>query len=181
MDKPSNNTDKRSFLLFNDYLKKLEDLEDSELGKVFRAILEYANYKKLSKDLPKKIKFVFNFIREDMDNSEKAYFEKLERLREAGRLGGKKRASNAKQNQAMLSDAKQSQAPSSISRVSVNDSISLTNVNDDTMDNLDFFLNGKISLSPKEELKKLFDDKAISEEDYKKELKKLEANENEHN
>ena len=76
--------DKKSFVLYNDYLKHLETLTDNELGSLFRAILYHANGKQTPL-INDKLELVFSFIKEQMDRDESKYVSKCQKNAEISR------------------------------------------------------------------------------------------------
>lgn len=72
---------KNSFILYTDYREKLSKLTLEEKGYIFDNILEYVNTK-TTKKIPDKLIYVFEFIKNDLDNNEKKYLEKVDRIRE---------------------------------------------------------------------------------------------------
>ena len=105
-----NNTDaKKSFVLYVSYWKHMQKLDDHQLAQLTRAIFAHA----MGEDEPElddRTDMAFGFISDQMDRDRESYEGTIERRREAGRKGGVAKASNAKQCQAMLSNAKQTLA-----------------------------------------------------------------------
>lgn len=112
--------EKKSFLLYTNYIDLIRELTDEEAGRLIKAILLYENGEQV--ELGGGERIAFAFIRARLDQDEAAWKESKRRRSEAGRAGGRTSSSNAKQCQAMLSNAKQSQHVS----VSVSESVSVS-------------------------------------------------------
>ena len=80
-------TRKSSFVVYTDIREPLEDLTDEQVGKLFRALLDYvADGKKPS--FRGSMKMAFSFIRRSIDRNEERYREISERRSVSGRAGG---------------------------------------------------------------------------------------------
>ena len=78
---------KNSFVLYSNYYEILSDLSDEQMGKLFRAILEYKTTGKqpvVSVDLL----VVFKFIKNQIDIDTEKYMAKVARNRQNGKKGG---------------------------------------------------------------------------------------------
>lgn len=82
---------RKSFLLYTEYASHISMLSDDECGKLFRAILMYADTG-ITTELTGCAAMAFGFIKSDLDRNMRKYDEIVERRREAGRAGGKKSA-----------------------------------------------------------------------------------------
>ena len=97
---------KNSFIVYHNYRDKLKSLTDAQIGKLFKAMLDYSitgNEPKLSGVL----KVAFQFIKVTMDEDKQKYDSICEKRRENASLGGKQKvanASNCKQKVANLAD-----------------------------------------------------------------------------
>ena len=83
--------EKNSFVMYTEYLKHIQKLSMEQRGELFTAILCYA----AGDDVPEldaAADMAFSFIRERMDRDSAAYMDKVEKRREAGKLGGRPRA-----------------------------------------------------------------------------------------
>ena len=105
--------EKQSFVLYYDIREPLSLLNDSERGRLFSAILNYAEYGELP-DFDGAAQMAFAFIRKALDRDAEKWESKREKRVEAGRLGGLKRVENLRQtetdgqaNQANATFAKQ--------------------------------------------------------------------------
>lgn len=85
---------RKTFVLYMDYEDKLAPLTDEELGKIMRGIWLYLRTKKEPNNLSEKLKYVFNFIKVDLDGNDKKYQEKVDRLRENAKSSKSKRNAN---------------------------------------------------------------------------------------
>lgn len=65
------------FICHDDYLQKTAKLSDSELGRVFRALMKY-HANKEEPELGLSESMAFDFIRVDIDNADKKYKDKCE-------------------------------------------------------------------------------------------------------
>lgn len=79
---------KGSFVLYAEYLKHIQKLSMEQRGELFTTILCYAAGKE-APELDAAADMAFSFIRERMDRDNAAYMEKVEKRREAGKLGGR--------------------------------------------------------------------------------------------
>lgn len=70
------------FICHDDYLKKTKRLSDAQLGRVFRALMEYHIDKTEPETLEEVESMAFDFIREDIDRTEKKYADKCEKNRQ---------------------------------------------------------------------------------------------------
>ena len=69
--------DSPGFICHDDYLQKMAKLSDAELGRVFRALMEY-HANKVEPELDALESMAFDFIRVDIDNADKKYKDKCE-------------------------------------------------------------------------------------------------------
>ncbi len=101
MNKSERDVDKMSreyFIAYHDYLESISELSDAECGRLFRAALEYSSTKKAI-ELRGNEKFLFGFIKTQIDRDNKKYAEKCDQNRNNGKLGGRPKAeSNEKPN-----------------------------------------------------------------------------------
>ena len=68
------------FCCFNSYLKKTRNLSDSELGRLFRALMEY-NITGEKAQLNGREETAFDFISEDIDAAKERYADKCRKLK----------------------------------------------------------------------------------------------------
>ncbi len=86
------------FIAYHDYLESMSELSDAECGRLFRAALEYSSEKKAI-ELRGNERFLFGFIKAQIDRDNKKYAEKCDQNRNNGRLGGRpKTESDGKPN-----------------------------------------------------------------------------------
>lgn len=95
---------KNSFVLYTDYRRQFDLLTDAELGQLIRAVMDYVETGQ-PPDLPAGPQMAFAFISAQIDRDMKKYQEVVEKRRAAGSAGGKQKASNAKQEVAILANA----------------------------------------------------------------------------
>lgn len=69
------------FICHDDYLEKTARLSDTELGRVFRALMVY-HRNHTEPELNERESMVFDFIKVDIDRTEKKYQEKCDKNRE---------------------------------------------------------------------------------------------------
>lgn len=105
---------KKSVIIYTEWIHFVNNQTDKDVANLFKAILKYPENNDVKCD-----NVVWNFVKKKLDENITNYQVKIDKYKEAGRLGGLKRASNAKQNQAMLSDVKQPQANQAVN-VNVN-------------------------------------------------------------
>ena len=69
------------FICHDDYLSKTAKLSDEEVGRLFRALMEY-HATGTEKEITGRESIAFDFIREDIDRTERAYKAKCDKNRE---------------------------------------------------------------------------------------------------
>ena len=89
---------KSSFVLYTEYLRHIQKMSMNQRGELFTAILCYAAGESVP-ELDAAADMAFSFIRERMDRDNAAYMEKVEKRREAGKLGGRPKANAYDENQ----------------------------------------------------------------------------------
>ncbi len=114
-------------MLYTDYLEHIENLNDDQAGKLFKAILAYATDGS-TPSFKGALSMAFSFIKVQLDRDFEKYNEIVEKRREAGRRGGQKRSEQSQANQANANFVKQSQA-NQADNDNVNDTDNVT-VND---------------------------------------------------
>ena len=82
------------FKCFHDYRKKCEKLSDQEIGRLFRALMEYSEFG-TTQELAGRESIAFDFIAEDIDRDRSAYEQKCKVNAENGSKGGKRTVANA--------------------------------------------------------------------------------------
>ena len=98
---------KNSFVLYTNYLKQVELLENEQRGILFTAILKYAAEKELP-EMDGVTAMAFSFICSNIDADNEKYERTVEARKKAGSKGGKANQANAsfaKQNQANQANA----------------------------------------------------------------------------
>ena len=102
---------KSSFVLYLDYKKHFDLIQDdTDFRRLIEAIFAYCETGTEPSDLSPVALMAFSFIRANLDRDSDKYEAVKEKRKEAGRLGGLAKASNAKQMVAKASNAKQSLA-----------------------------------------------------------------------
>lgn len=81
------------FKCFHNYRKKIEKLSDQEVGRLFRALMEYSECG-TAPELTGRETIAFDFIAEDIDRDSAAYSQKCKVNAENGSLGGKRTQAN---------------------------------------------------------------------------------------
>ena len=74
------------FPCYHSYRKKLAKLSDQEVGRLFRALLEYSELGE-TQELTGRESVAFDFIADDIDRAKVSYEEKCEKNRKNGRKG----------------------------------------------------------------------------------------------
>lgn len=98
---------KNSFLLYFDYRQHLDLIQDDgDFRRLIEAIFDYCGTGQEPSGLSAVAQMAFSFIRSNLDRDNEKYEAIKEKRRNAGSLGGKAKASNAKQ---MLASASKSQ------------------------------------------------------------------------
>ena len=93
---------RKSFLVYFDWEAPLQELNNEELGELFRAIFVYAKYGELIDFEHRSLKLVFGFIKSALDRDKTAYEEKCRKNAENASKGGKKKAENVRERGADL-------------------------------------------------------------------------------
>lgn len=89
--------DKKSFIVHFSTYESIKDFDDAQLGKIFRAMCEYAiTGKEIT--LTKMLKVAFRFVKSQMDADIKKYKETCEKRSDAGRSSAQKRAESKSTN-----------------------------------------------------------------------------------
>lgn len=120
-------TQKKSFVLFTDLREPLEDLSDEQVGKLFRAVLDYVE-DGTEPEFSGTLKLAFSFVKISLDRNLEKYRQTVERRRAAGRAGGlasaaarrqraEEEAENAEKLQANPTDSSKSSNRSSVERL----------------------------------------------------------------
>ena len=78
---------KNSFVLYTNYFEILKDLDNADLGAIFRAILSYKTNGQY--EIPKHLELPFRFIKNQLDIDAQKYKEFLEKQRLNGLKGGR--------------------------------------------------------------------------------------------
>jgi len=82
------NVSKNSFILYKNYYEILNDLQDAEMGILFRAILKYQATGEIL-DMPAHLEIAFRFIKNQFDLDDKKYDEFIEKQSSNGKKGGR--------------------------------------------------------------------------------------------
>ena len=80
-------------LFFDQYIPLMEALRDEERGRLFWGMMRYAQEER-TPNLPGNERFVWPFIKEDIDRDRLAYIRKCAQNAENGRKGGLKKQEN---------------------------------------------------------------------------------------
>lgn len=89
---------KNSFVMYTDYLRHVQKLSMEQRGQLFTAILCYTSGEVLP-ELDLATDMIFGVIQERIDRDTALYLEKVEKRREAGKLGGRPKANEFSENQ----------------------------------------------------------------------------------
>ena len=108
--------EKESFILYNSFYEPIKALKNEQLGKLLRAIFNYTINGEITQD--DEIMVAFMFIKNQLDRDSEKWQDERNKRKEAGRLGGIKRAINQQQKLSskskqcldVLKSAKQNQA-----------------------------------------------------------------------
>lgn len=114
--------DNKSFILYASTERQVRMLTDEEAGKLLKAVFAYNRSGEIPSLDPLPM-IVFSMIQDYMDENSEKWEQAKEKRVAAGRAGGLAKSSNAKQSQAMLSNANQGQANLAVS-VSVSEPVS---------------------------------------------------------
>lgn len=95
---------KNSFILYADYLEKVDWLTDEQMGMLFRAILLHENGEEA--DIQDgAVKGAYMFIVSDLDKNRAEYEKQCKARSEAGKQGGRPKANESKEKQAKANKA----------------------------------------------------------------------------
>ena len=83
---------RKSFLVYFDWEAPLQELNNEELGELFRAMFIYAKYGELLDFEHRSLKLVFGFIKSAIERDKASYEDKCRKNAENGSKGGKKKA-----------------------------------------------------------------------------------------
>lgn len=83
---------KNSFVMYTDYMEQISMLKREQRGDLFTAIMAYADNAELP-DMDDVTRMAFCFIRSQMDRDRNKYQDTIEKRREAGKQGGRPKAS----------------------------------------------------------------------------------------
>lgn len=115
---------KNSFIVYHDLSIILNEISDENIGKLFRAMIEYSSTGKIV-DLPDILKLVFLQIRQAMDRNAIKWEELSEARSQYGRKGGLVSA----ESRWGISKSKQTQA--SVSKITVTVPVTVSDTNRD--------------------------------------------------
>jgi hypothetical protein len=123
-------TDKKSFLLYADYMHTILKLPDAKAGKLFKMILEYVNDKNpTTEDIL--VDIAFEPIKQQLKRDLKHWENKKVIRSEAGKKGGiKSGEARNKANEANASKLKQNEANEA---VTVNDTVTVNVINNNVV------------------------------------------------
>lgn len=108
---------KKSFVFYTVWGAAVQNMTDAQAGALLKAVIAYQTDKTVRPD-DAAVGFVFDLIRQKLDEDAAAYAEVCAQRAESGRLGGMKRAENMKQMQANATNSKQMLASASKSKQS---------------------------------------------------------------
>lgn len=100
---------KKTFVMYESWGAAISKMDNEQAGALIKAIYEYQNNPDACPDDPS-VAFVFEIIRQKMDEDKRKYDEMCQARSEAGRRGGKGNAKQTEANQANASFAKQTEA-----------------------------------------------------------------------
>lgn len=87
---------KDSFLLYYEWEDNLSDLTDDQLGSLLRALFAYEKRSEQYMGTDPEVRMAFRFVKGTLDRNREKYDATVEKRREAGRKGGKKRKNGHK-------------------------------------------------------------------------------------
>ena len=106
--------ERKSIVVFTDWREKFARLSDEQFGHLMRMCLDYAIDDTVEESPDPMVQLSFEVLKSALDANFSKWDESKRRRQEAGRKGGLAKSSNAKQSQAMLSNAKQDVAMPSV-------------------------------------------------------------------
>lgn len=124
--------DKNSFILYTDYAKHINLLNNEQAGVLFKNIFSYIETGNVL-DMDAVTQMAFSFIKSDLDRNADKYNEVIEKRRKAGAIGGHTKAQNRLANVANVASAKCDRT--NVANVADNDNDNVNvNVNDNDND-----------------------------------------------
>ena len=87
-------SEKKSLLLYHDYLQHFNFLTDEQVGKIVRAMLSYEVDGILPEFDETIMKMTFSFIKTNLDRDRAKFFERCSKNSENGKKGGRPRKQN---------------------------------------------------------------------------------------
>ena len=88
---------RKSFLVYFDWEAPLQELNNEELGELFRAMFIYAKYGELIDFEHRSLKLVFGFIKSAIERDRVSYEDKCRKNAENGSKGGKTKAEKGRE------------------------------------------------------------------------------------
>ena len=79
--------DKKSFVLYTDYLEHFMCMSLEERGALFTAIFEYAKYGQPQTPLPSGVEVAFSFMRSQLERDNEKWLESKKNKSKAGKKG----------------------------------------------------------------------------------------------
>jgi len=104
-------TEKKSFIVYFDYLESLNLMSDEDAGKLFKAMVIYAKTKEMPVLTPV-LSMAFSFIKPRIDSDSEKWEETRKARAESGSAGGKKKSQSYHANVANLANATFASKPS---------------------------------------------------------------------
>lgn len=115
--------EKKSFVMYTDYKQHLDLLPDEDKGKLFVAIINYADTQQIPENLNATALMAFSFIKSQMDRDNEKWKEKAAKRSAAGKQGMKSRWGDNKNNKDITSDNKNNNAIKDITKITVNGTV----------------------------------------------------------
>lgn len=122
----------KKILLYLDDFLSYKELSNEELGELFRCVLDYYTTKQYKVE-NRLIQFIFERIKNNLDNLQEKYNQVAEKRKLAGSLGGKQKVANASKCYNKL--AKSSKCYKNVANSSNNNNININNNNNKNINN----------------------------------------------
>lgn len=88
-------SEKKSFILYNDWFEVISDLSDESLGVLFRAVYCYHTGESLPAMSPE-VKMAFSFMKSTFERDKESYMQRCKVNKENGKKGGRPKRENSK-------------------------------------------------------------------------------------
>lgn len=85
---------RKSFVMYYETFEQFQDLNDNQLGKVFKTMLDYSINYQTEEELSQVERIVFNSWKRNFDKDTLSYINKVKKQIQGGEIGGTRKAEN---------------------------------------------------------------------------------------